>query len=332
MKPLPPARLDDVARLAGTSTITVSRALRLPDKVAPATRARILQAVEELGYIPNSSASTLASRRSGVVGLLTPTLNNSTFSDTIRGFSDAMSLRGLQILLGDFAYTADREVALLRALAGRQVEAILVIGLVQQPAARKLLQSLDIPVIETWDLTRQPIGSVVGFSNRAAGSLVARHFLGGGRRHLAFGGGGDSRAFARQAGFLAAARKAGCDAVSIMHQGHRNIEAGRSLIDAILARAPATDAVFFASDALAVGALAELQDRGIDVPRQIAIAGLGNLELGRVCRPQLTTVDVNAYQIGERAGAVITQALDGSPATPQIIDVGMTLLPRGTTG
>ena len=330
MKPIPAARLDDVARLAGTSTITVSRALRLPDKVAPATRDRVLRAVEELGYIPNISASTLASRHSGVVGLLTPTLNNSTFSDTIRGFSDAMSVRGLQILLGDFAYSPDREMALLRALAGRQVEAILVIGLVQQPAARKLAQSIGIPVIETWDLARQPIGSVVGFSNRAAGSLVAQHFLASGRRRLGFGGGSDPRALARQAGFTAAAHKGGATAVAATHQAHGSIEAGRGLISEILSHAPDVDAVFFASDALAVGALVELQDRGIEVPRQVAVAGLGNLELGRICRPQLTTVDVNAYRIGEQAGAMITAALDGAAAA-QVVDVGMTLLPRGTS-
>src|ERR1700761_5620160 len=134
----PPARIDDVARLAGVSMITVSRTLRRPDLVKPETRDRVQRAVEALGYIPNSSASALASRRSGIVGVLVPTIGNSIFAETVRGVSDSLAGRNMQILLGDYGYSAERERSLLRALAGRQVEALIVVGLVREASDRAL--------------------------------------------------------------------------------------------------------------------------------------------------------------------------------------------------
>ena len=194
-------RIEDVARLAGTSPITASRVLHRPEMVSARTRARVHAAVEQLGYIPNLAASSLASRRSGIVAVLVPTIGNSIFADTVRGVSDAVADLGLQILLGDYGYSVERERALLRTLAGRQPEAMVIVGLVEAPRERALLKDLSIPVIETWDLTDQPIDTVVGFSNAEAGAKVARHFLATGRRHLALASGPDARSTARCHGF-----------------------------------------------------------------------------------------------------------------------------------
>jgi LacI family gluconate utilization system Gnt-I transcriptional repressor len=322
--------IEDVARLAGTSPITVSRTLRLPHLVKPATRERVQRAIEQLGYVLNSSASTLASRRSGIIGVLVPTIGNSIFADTVRGVSDALASRDMQILLGDYGYSTERERSLLRALAGRQPEALIVVGLVREAADRALLKTLAIPVIEMWDLTRTPVDTVVGFSNREAGALVARHFLSSGRRSLAFGGGSDPRGTARARGFAEVARRAGVPHIAVTGNLGSTVGSGRELVDRIMRREPRTDAIFCANDVLAIGALLELRDRGVAVPETVAIVGLGDLEIGRAYRPQLTTVSVNAHEIGFQAGNIALARIDGTSRGPRIVDVGLTLLERGT--
>lgn len=325
-------RIEDVAARAGTSPITVSRALRDPAKVAEATRARIAAAIEALGYIPNLSASSLASRRSGIVGLLVPTIGNSVFADTVAGLADALSASGLQLLLGDFGYSDEGERRLLRALVGRQPEALVVIGVVHDPALRRVLRGLAVPVIETWDLTAHPVDTVIGFSNEGAGAGMARHFLARGRRRLGFVGGADFRARARAVGFATALAEAGAPPpVAIVASG-LGIAEGRQAMAELLDRAPELEGAFCASDVLAVGALLECRRRGVAVPGRMAIAGLGNLEIGRELTPALTTVAVPAHEIGRRAGALVVDRLRGRAGQRRVVDLGFSILERESTG
>ena len=324
-------RIEDVAALAGTAAITVSRALRQPAQVAPATRARILAAVERLGYIPDLSASSLASRRSGIIAVLVPTIANAIFAETVQGVADAVGSAGLQILLGDYSYSDSRERDLLHAIAGRRPDAIVVVGLVREPAQRKLLRKLGLPVVETWDLTDDPIDMVVGFSNGVAGATMARHLLARGRCRLAFSGGADQRAQARAAGFTAVLQEAGVATPLLDRVETISIAEGRRALRRILAQAPDRDGIFMGTDVLAVGALLECQERGIAVPGQIAIAGLGDLEIGRELVPALTTINVGAHEIGRRAGLAVLARLAGKPAGPRVLDVGFSVISRAST-
>jgi len=324
-------RIEDVAARAGTSPITVSRVLRAPDKVAPATRARVTAAIAALGYIPNLAASSLASRRSGIVGLLVPTIDNSIFAATVQGLTDAVATAGLQLLLGDFRYSDEGERSLVRALVGRQPEALVVVGVVRDAALRAMLLRLAIPVIETWDLTNDPVDTVVGFSNEAAGAVMARHFLARGRRRLAFVGGQDHRARARAAGFAAALQHAGAPAPTLAAVEGIAVGEGRRAVTHILATAPETEGVFFATDILAVGALLECQRRAIAVPDRLAIAGLGDLEIARELTPALTTVRIPAYEIGRHAGKIVIARLAGETSGDRVIDLGFSVLVRASS-
>ncbi|SKA33468.1 LacI family transcriptional regulator, gluconate utilization system Gnt-I transcriptional repressor [Enhydrobacter aerosaccus] len=324
-------RIEEVAARAGTSAITVSRALRDPSKVAPATRARVMAAIAALGYIPNLSASSLASRRSGIVGLLVPTIDNSIFAATVQGLTDAIATAGLQLLLGDFRYSEEGEKTLVRALVGRQPEALVVVGVVRDAALRSMLLQLAIPVIETWDLTAKPVDIVVGFSNKAAGAAMARHLLSRGHRRLAFVGGRDHRAAARAQGFATALKEAGAPAPLIESVDSATIADGRRALAHILSTAPKTEGVFFATDVLAVGGLLECQSRGIAVPKRLAVAGLGDLEIARELSPALTTVRIPAYEIGRRAGEIVVGRLRGEAAGPRVVDLGFSVLVRDST-
>ncbi|MGK9236270.1 LacI family DNA-binding transcriptional regulator [Inquilinus limosus] len=328
-KPGRKPRIEDVAALAGTSPMTVSRALRGEGRVSPETLARINAAVESLGYVPNLSASSLASRRSGILAVLVPTIGNSVFSETVRGVADAAETAGLHLVIGDYAYSEDKRRQLVRALVGRRPDALVLVGAVPDEAVRALLRQHGIPVVETWELSEDPIDMAVGFSNFAAGAEVARHLVERGRRRCAFVGSAESRAAARLAGFTEALVGAGAAAPETETPADLSIEAGRISLDRLLARAPDLDGVFFATDVMAVGGLLECQRRGIGVPGQIAIVGLGDLEIGRQLQPALTTIRIPAYEMGRRAGDLILARLGkGSAEESRIIDLGFSLVRR----
>src|SRR5690349_15500653 len=159
----PAARMEDVARAAGVSMITVSRALSAPDKLAPATLAKVRSAIDALRYVPNLTAGSLASKRSHIVAAIVPTIANSIFSETIDGLSQTLATRGYQLLLGQTHYRDDEESALVDAFLGRRADGIVLTGLRHARGVRAALQRAAIPVVETWDFGPRPIDMLVGF-------------------------------------------------------------------------------------------------------------------------------------------------------------------------
>ena len=204
--------MSDVARRAGVSTMTVSRALRNGASIARETRERIMLAVEELGYVLDQSAGSLSSKRTGFVAALVPSLNNSNFADTARGLTDALQGSGLQLLLGYTDYSVEKEEGLIESMLRRRPEAIVVTGGSHTPRGRKLLENCGIPVIETWDMPKSPVHHVVGFSNAEASATLVRHLHGRGYKRIAFIGGTtnrDTRGAARREGYEMAMRQLG---------------------------------------------------------------------------------------------------------------------------
>src|SRR3979411_3089813 len=189
--------LSAVAKLAGVSSITVSRVVRLPNLVAPETRGRVEAAMRDVGYVPNQVAGSLASARTSSVGVLVPTIANSIFADTVQGLSDELEPLGYAVILAQSRYDAARENHALAALLSRRPEAIIMVGSPATDEGSRLLRHARIPIVETWDLPAAPIDAVAGFDNYAAGVAVARHMIAQGRRRLAFIGGDDPRATRR---------------------------------------------------------------------------------------------------------------------------------------
>src|ERR1700759_3208731 len=194
--------LSAVAKLAGGSSITVSRVVRLPSLVAPETRTRVEAAMRELGYVPNQLAGALASgARTRSVGVLVPTIANSIFADTVQGLSDELEPLGYAVILAQSRYDADREDHMLSALLSRRPEAIIMVGSPATEDGARLLRRAGIPIVETWELPSGPLDAVAGFDNFAAGVAVAKHLVAQGRKNLAFIGGDDPRATRRWNGF-----------------------------------------------------------------------------------------------------------------------------------
>lgn len=316
----PSPTLAAVAERAGVSPITVSRVVRLPALVKPRTRERVELAMRELGYVPNQIAGSLATARSNAIGVLVPTIANAIFADTVQGLSDTLEPLGYAVVLAQSRYDDIREDRILAALLSRRPEALIMVGSPATADGARLLRQARIPVVETWDLPAAPIDAVAGFDNYAAGVAVGRHFCAQGRRRLAFIGGDDPRATRRWLGFRDTVLAAGLAAPQRLI-----LRRDASAASAALACLDGVDAVFAANDAHAIGLLSSLRDAGLgpgpDQP--VAVIGLGDLEMGRLIAPKLSTVRVHGMEIG-RAAAKLTQSRDG----PRQVDVGFELVLR----
>ena len=315
--------LSAVAELAGVSAITVSRVVRLPEMVAPQTRARVEAAMRELGYVPNQLAGALAGARTKSVGVLVPTIANAIFADTVQGLSDELEPLGYAVILAQSRYDAAREDHMLSALLSRRPEAIIMVGSPATEDGARLLRRAGIPIVETWELPPAPIDAVAGFDNFAAGVAVATHLVAQGRKNLAFIGGDDPRATRRWNGFCETALGAG-----LKTPRRLVLERNASGSLAALAKLPGVDAVFAANDAHAIGFMSGLRKAGVlrDGPaaaQPVAVIGLGDLEMGRLFAPSLSTIRVHGDAIGRTAAKLIL-----SREGPRRVDLGFELVLR----
>lgn len=327
----------DVARLAGVSPMTVSRAFKTDSSVSEATRDAILKAADYLGYVFDSTASSLRSQRTDFIAVTIPSINNANFAETVRGLSEGLKPRGLQILLGYTDYDMAEEERLIEQFLRRRPEAIVVTGGRHTPRARRMLENAGIPVIETWDLPADPIGHVIGFSNAGAVRAMVDHFVAQGLSRIAFIGGDttrDTRGADRRAGFIAAMQAHGLDATRLIAAGVPPISMreGAEAMGRLLEALPDTQAVICVSDLSAFGALTECQRRGVDVPGRLWIAGFGDYEIAGIAVPALTTINPFPRDIGARTAELILDVLDGRQDRPARIAISPELLIRQSTG
>jgi LacI family gluconate utilization system Gnt-I transcriptional repressor len=325
------ARIQDVAKAAGVSAITVSRALREPARVAEPTRRAVLREVERLGYVPDLVAGALASRKSRVVGAVVPTVAGAMFADTIQGLSDALHSEGYQLLLGAHGYDLAAEQALVQAFVGRRADGLILTGVQHAPATRRILAESGAPVVETWDIGRTPLDMTVGFSNFRAAKAMAEHLVAQGYRRLAFVSGplrGHDRSRPRRDGFRAGLRGVPAAPVELRMPGGSDMRSGADAIVELLARAPEVEAAFFVNDIMAAGALSECARRGWPTPERVAIAGFGDFEVAAVVAPALTTVRISGYEIGRRAALMLAARLAGQDVTPATVDLGFEIVAR----
>lgn len=307
-------RMKDVARAAGVSPMTVSRAFRPDASIDEKTRKRILEVAESLGYVFDERASSLRSMKSDFVGVTVPTINNPNFAETVDALSLHLAGIGLQVLLGYDRYDLAEEERRLEQLLRRRPGAIVVTGGRHTDRTRRLLGASGIPVIETWDLPPDPIGHVVGFSNAEAMKLVVDHLVEKGARRVAFIGGDfsqDTRGADRRRGFIRAMEEHGLDAGPLVPiEGPSSVANGAGAMGRLLDAGTDLDAVVGVFDHAAFGALAECRRRGVRVPEDIMIASFGAIDVATLAAPSITTVDPHAAEIGRRVGLLIADLLE----------------------
>ncbi|MTV55226.1 LacI family DNA-binding transcriptional regulator, partial [Massilia buxea] len=190
--------LRDVARMANVAPITASRALNTPQAVSDDILHRVREAVERTGYVPNLLAGGLASRRSRLVAAVVPTVAGSVFLETVEALTDTLAAAGYQMMLGQSGYAGSREDALLETIIARRPDGVILTGIMHSQLARRRLAASGIPVVETWDLSPNPLDMLVGFSHEQLGAAVAHFLHRRGRRRVAAITADDERARRRR--------------------------------------------------------------------------------------------------------------------------------------
>lgn len=323
--------LTDVARLAGVSPITVSRALNNPVQLTAETLSRVQEAVARTGYVPNRIAGGLASSRSRLVAALVPTIASPVFLETIQALTDALDAEGYQLMLGQGGYGEAREDKLLDAIIARRPDGVILTGVMHSPEGRKRLAAAGIPVVETWDLTPTPIDMLVGFSHEKAGAAVAEYLLYRGSRRPGIVSADDYRAGLRRRGFVEAAARGGVMEVPAeLVPTPTTLGAGRRALAKLLDAHPHIDSVFCSSDILALGALTEARARGIRVPEELRVFGFGDNNFAADTHPALSTVRIDGTAIGRQAARFVIDRLAGRPIPQRIVDLGFKLIGRAS--
>lgn len=338
------ATMRDVSRLAGVSQMTVSRVLADPDLVSDITRLRVLEAIKQLSYVPDRVAGSLSSRRTNFVTVILPTLTNSNFADTAQGLAETLRCQDYQLLIGFTMYKLSEEELIIRTMLGRRPDAVVVAGTVHTNAATEMLMRAGIPIVEIWGVPDKPIDHSVGFSNYEVGRAAARYLIALGHRRIGALGSrtdcdaSDLRGESRLAGFSAALTEAGLSDELVIREGMPPVshDHGALTISRLLERAPDVEAVFAVSDISAFGALMECHRRGIKVPEQLSLMGFGDFDIARQTVPALTTIHVDAIEIGKKTGELLLD-LFAKKETPLIaanatrLNVGFKLIERQTT-
>ena len=322
--------LRDVSAAAGLGMSTVSRVLRNHGSFSQATRARVMKAVEELGYVPNRIAGSLASSGSNLVGIVIPSLHNIVFPDLLSGAAVALTPLGLQTVISVTDYDVAQEQKVIESIMAWRPAAFLVAGLEHSERTRALLKNSGVRVAELLDTDGEGIDIVVGFSQWEAGMACARHLVERGYRRIGYVGphfSFDPRARKRFDGFSSILAEAGMAPIETeLIDGVSSTEVGRGALERLLARNPGLDAVYFSNDDFAVGGLFHCYAEGISVPSQLAIMGYNGLDIGRFAPQPLTTLRTPRAEIGEIGARLVMESRG-----PQVVNLPFELLEGETT-
>lgn len=307
--------MKDVAKLAGVSTITVSRALRTPDVVSKATLDRIHAAIEATGFISDLHAGSLRSGTNKLIAAVVPTLQSSIAGDTIEGLASILKPQGFQIMIADSHYDLEKEEQIVMEALRWRPAAIVLSGVTHSRMTVQMIERAKIPLAEVWGETDHPRDVVVAVPNRGAAQRMTQSLIGWGYRKIAFmhfPALNNDRVVHRLEGYNRAMRDAGIPVTPEMTiEVPNSYRAGADAVVALKERVPGLDAVFCGSDVLAVGALTECQRRGWRVPQDLAVAGFDDLDISSIIEPQLTTIRTNRFEIGRRAAELVLSRIRG---------------------
>ena len=332
-----PLTLRDVSEASGVSEMTVSRVLRNRGDVSKATREKVLAAARDLGYVPNKIAGALASSRVNLVAVIIPSLSNMVFPEVLAGISDVLDDTPLQPVVGVTHYKPGREERVLYEMLSWRPSGIIIAGIEHNDAARAMLGSSGIPVVEIMDTDGRPIDSVVGISHRRAGREMAKAIVKGGYTNIGFLGTKmplDHRARKRFEGFTEALAKEGLEvADQIFYEGGSSLAKGREMTEALLERSPKLDFLYYSNDMIGAGGMLYCLDKGLEVPDRIGLAGFNAVELLDGFQTRLATMDAMRREIGRTAAEIIRDCVAADEAgVRRKVELSPKLQPGDTLG
>jgi DNA-binding LacI/PurR family transcriptional regulator len=331
------ATLEQVAEAARVSRATASRVVNGDRRVGGSARAAVETAIQELRYVPNRAARSLVTRRSDSVAVVIPEPTSQLFGDpffprVLRGISEALDANGMQLVLLMPQARADEE-RVERYLTAGHGDGVLLISLHGSDPLPETLRRHGIPVV----VGGRPPGAgspYVDVDNRAGAGMAVKHLLDGGRRHIAtIAGPQDMAAGAdRLSGYRDQVAAAGRHADDLVEVADFTLEGGRLAMERLLARAPAIDAVFVASDFMAIGALAALHAAGRAIPGDVAVVGFDDSPLAGTTQPPLSSVRQPIEEMGREMTRLLMQEIRSPGGAPRRVILETELVVRESSG
>jgi len=328
--------LKDVAALSGVSIISASRVMRGAPNISKEMQDKVEKAAKAIGYQPNKIAGSLRGQTTDLVAVIVPSMSNHVFPNIVDGIDDALKGSPLRLVLGMSNYNLASEEAILRDMLAWNPAGVILSGLDHSDASKEMLDHYPGPVVEVMDTDGEAIDLSVGVSMADAGVLIARHLFKKGYRKIAYvGAWGErpNRSYKRRIAFEAELERLGVPlAACVIRDEASSLECGAAGLLQLRAQNPDIDAVFFANDDLALGALFYCMSHGIRVPQDLALAGFNGIEMCQSISPRLTTIATPRYEMGQRAAGMIRNCIaTGTRSEDREVQLDLQLIEGGTT-
>ena len=330
----PPPTLTTVARLANVSLASASRVIN-GIRTNPETLRAVMEAAESVGYVPNASARSLRSRRTGLIAFAMPDVANPVYTAMVSSIQQVCRARGYRLMLHSTEGRRDDELGLLSDLHQRYADGLILVSLsfTEDHVARIRRSPVPVAVIGQPPVSAA-VDTVRPYSRRGA-ILAVEHLHGAGRRRIAFvnGPAGTVPGRSRRSGYLAGLRACGLQRDDSLCQEAADftIDAGRHAAASLLARAE-PDAVFCANDLLALGVLSVARTKGLAIPNDLALVGMDNTALADVAWPPLTSVDLGSAERARVAAELLLRRIEHPRRRPSHVGVQPKLVVRQSSG
>jgi LacI family transcriptional regulator len=327
--------IHDVAKRAGVAPMTVSRVINRSGYFSEEVGSRVQAAVAELGYIPNSLARGLRSKRTQTLALILTDITNPFFTQAARGVEDAASEAGFTVIYCNTDESEKKEAAYLGLLRQKQVDGLL---LVPARSSSKSVDEMDASGIPVVVMDRRLAGGradVVRCDSQGGACELTRLLVAHGHRRIAMFSGppGISTAADRISGYRRALAEAGLSGAEWVLDGAFNQKSGYELACRALETPNRPTALLAANNFIAIGALKALHDRGLGVPGDLSVVAFDDLPEAMLVSPFLTVISQPAYEMGRQAAGLLLQRLSGEgPREPQEIVLPVKLIERQSVG
>jgi LacI family transcriptional regulator len=308
------ATIREVAKRAGVSPITVSRVVNNSDYVNQATKKRVQAAIRQMGYVPNTLARSLRSRRTSTLALVLTDITNPFWTTVARGAEDAASKAGFSMMLGNTDESEEKQGRYITALLEKRIDGILFVPVGNTSAVIRMVKRQNVPVVV---LDRRISGAkadVVRCDSEGGAFKLTKLLLSLGHRRIAVlsGPGNISTAEDRVHGYQRALSEQGVPLQSeLMQYGRFTVESGAEMADRMLRLAPRPTAIFAGNNFIAIGALKAVQEARLRVPEDVALVGFDDLPANLTIAPFLTVAKQPAYEMGKGAAELLLARLAG---------------------
>ena len=321
-------RMQDIAKLVGVSTSTVSRALQKPEMVAPQTREKIRQAIDSAGYVPNQLARSLRTARRQVLLVVVPEINSSFYAQFTKGAEEVADRHGYSVLLGDVQLDTNNHERFAQFLKTKQADGVITF------AGAVPFAGTATPLVQIGQTRADVSVPSIDIDNEGAMTKAAEHLLHLGHRDIAFLNGPSqaASAVARLAGYRSALQAAGIEnRDELVASGFFGMEPGSRATEKLLALHNRPTAILCANDEMAIGAMHACHSHGLKIPDDISIVGFDDIQVAKYLNPPLTTTAQPVLDLGRQGTEMLIALVQGEPIKERHVILPTRFIERKST-